>query len=219
MSVAARAEEILSYWFGPTPDDPAVMLQRAPFWFPTRERGLEIDAEIRRDFTPDYQRACRGELSDWTSQPRGRLALLLVLDQFPRHLFRDHADAFAQDPRALAIAQEGVELGVDRELRCVERVFFYMPFKHSEELAEQQQSVARYTELAEDAARQGLAGFLYALESAKDHLTVIERFGRFPHRNAALGRASTPEEIRFLTSEPQPARPAEEMMANRSSRG
>lgn len=204
-----RREQILAYWFGPEVDDVEIIDKRASFWFPSAETSPAIDAYLRGEFGDEFERACRGELAHWTAEPRGRLALILLLDQFPRNLFRDQAAAFAHDPAALAVAEEGLARGDDRALRAIERVFFYMPFMHSETLEVQRRSVALYSELLDEAPPAARSGFELVLAQAREHFVVIERFGRYPHRNASLGRSSTREELRFLETEPQPGRPAE----------
>ena len=128
-----------------------------------------------------------GAFDHWAETPRGTLALIILLDQFSRNLHRNSPEAFAADGKAREIARTAIERGIDRMLGEVERMFVYLPFEHSEDLADQDQSVRLFTSLGEDMTRY-----------AEDHRDVIRRFGRFPHRNAALGRTSTPDELAYL---------------------
>jgi uncharacterized protein (DUF924 family) len=174
---ARSAEEVLEFWFAET---------TRPQWF---ARSEAFDARVREALAPLHLRAARGELDDWAADPRGALALVLLLDQAPRNLHRGSADAFACDARAREIARAVVDAGLDRGLEEVERVFLYLPFEHSESLADQDRSVAL----------MGSLGTPLWTDYAERHRAVIARFGRFPHRNAIVGRESTPEELEFLT--------------------
>ncbi len=165
------------------------------FW---REAGPErwfkadpvFDAEIHKRFIATHEVAAAGQLASWEESAAGALALVLALDQFPRNLFRGMARAFATDVRALQVARRAIERGFDREFQPPLRNFFYLPYMHSEELADQERSVAYMRSIGDDNGSK----------FAEIHRDVIRRFGRFPHRNEALGRASTPEEIAFLKS-------------------
>lgn len=187
MSVAAP-QAVLDFWFG-RPGEPEHGQQRAA-WF---VKDPAFDARIRALFLPTVEAALNGDLDSWTATPRGALALLIVLDQFPRNLFRGTAKAFAGDAQARALAGKMVDAGFDQQLAPVERVFAYLPFEHSEAMADQERCVALCAALAEAAP-----GFESTLDYARRHRDVIARFGRFPHRNAALGRPSTPEEAAYL---------------------
>jgi uncharacterized protein (DUF924 family) len=170
-------DDVLSFWFS----DGA----RA-HWF---ERDDAFDAEVRRRFAGAYENARRGALGDWEQTLQGMLALVIVLDQFPRNMFRGSARAYESDAAALKLAQSGLCLAA--ALEPEQRRFLYMPYMHSEALAVQDQSVALFASLdAEDAAY------------AREHRDIIARFARFPHRNAALGRRSTAEEVKFLGIHP-----------------
>jgi len=149
-----------------------------------------FDAEIRERFLTTHEAAVAGRLSAWEATAEGALALVIALDQFPRNMFRGKARAFSADAHALAATRRVIERGFDLAIPMPERNFFYLPFEHSENLADQERGVA-LTEATGDAE---------AVKWAKVHLDVIRRFGRFPHRNATLGRVSTPEEIAFLES-------------------
>jgi uncharacterized protein (DUF924 family) len=163
------------------------------FW---REAGAQkwfnktpaFDEAIRLKFEPTHHRAARGEYDAWAETAEGALALLILLDQFPRNLYRGSAHAFATDGKARAVARRAVERGFDRATEPVLRNFFYLPFEHSEDLADQDFGLALCAE----------AGDADNLKWASLHRDIIARFGRFPHRNANLGRATTPEEQAFL---------------------
>lgn len=180
--------DILDFWFG-KPDSEEYGRPRK-CWF---EKNPAFDEEIRRRFLPLLEAAAAGQRDDWASQPESLLALIVLLDQFPRNLFRDTPRAFATDGMALALAQQAVAEGFDVRLRPLQKVFVYLPFEHSEEIAMQDRSVALFTALAGNGEE-----FASYLDYAERHREVIRRFGRFPHRNAILGRASTPEEIEYL---------------------
>ncbi len=180
--------DILDFWFG-KPDSEEYGRPRK-CWF---EKNPAFDEEIRRRFLPLLEAAAAGQRDDWASQPESLLALIVLLDQFPRNLFRDTPRAFATDGMALVLAQQAVAEGFDVRLRPLQKVFVYLPFEHSEAIAMQDRSVALFTALAGNGEE-----FASYLDYAERHREVIRRFGRFPHRNAILGRASTPEEIEFL---------------------
>ncbi|WP_338871313.1 DUF924 family protein [Myxococcus stipitatus] len=186
------AEGVLDFWFGQPADpvrNPACIRPRA-VWF---ERDPAFDAECRERFMELHERAAAGELCHWRDEPRSCLALLLLLDQVPRNLFRGTPRAFATDARARAVARHALARGLDLTLPSVWRWFMYLPFEHSEELHDQRLSVSLFQLLT-----MHHSGSDESLGWARRHLVVIERFGRFPHRNIALGRTSTPEEARFL---------------------
>lgn len=178
--------EVLDFWFG-APGSPEHGTARA-LWF---TKSADTDAQMRARFGAELETALRGERDGWATTPCGALALILLLDQFTRNIHRDTARAFAGDAKALILARKLVEDGADQALPPHERWFVYMPFEHSERLADQHEGVRLFERLASD----GLAD---PLPWAIKHREVIQRFGRFPHRNEILGRASTPEEIAFL---------------------
>ena len=183
----SRVDQILDFWFG-RPDESDYGKQRS-FWF---NKKPEFDQEVRTRYSSDYEKAIAGQLDHWRDAPRSCLALILLLDQFPRNMFRGTAQAFASDPQALSTAQHAVANGFDQELLTVQRWFVYLPFEHSENLAHQRQSTELFATLSNDS--DSVATIDYAVR----HRLVIERFGRFPHRNKILGRATTPEEAEFL---------------------
>jgi uncharacterized protein (DUF924 family) len=185
----------LQFWFGAS-DDATVTArdQRALWW----SKDPAVDADMRRRFERLVLDAEAGRLDGWRATPQGRLALILLTDQFPRNIYRDTADAFRFDPRARALCLEGLERAADRALPLIQRVFFYLPLEHSESLPHQQLSVTLFEALAAEAPealRPVFAGFA---EFARKHRDIVGRFGRFPHRNALLGRRSTPEDLEFL---------------------
>lgn len=179
----ARGERILAFWFGTTTLADPIEFREA--WF---KRDDGFDQTIRTNFAEDVDRALDGELDGMANTPEGALALLLLLDQFPRNMFRGTPKAFAGDERARKIARAALARGFDAAMSASHRIFLYLPFEHSENIADQERSVALFATLNDPRA------YDYAVR----HKDVIARFGRFPHRNAALGRASTPEEIEFL---------------------
>ena len=168
-------EAVLSFWREAGPKR----------WF---AQDAAFDAQVRERFLATHEAAAAGRLASWEDSAEGALALVIALDQFPRNMFRGTARAFSTDALALAAARRAIERGFDRTIAMPERNFFYLPFEHSEKLADQERCLA-LTEATGDAE---------AVKWAKVHLDVIRRFGRFPHRNAALGRVSTPEETAFL---------------------
>ena len=177
------ARDILDFWFGPPPH-----AARAE-WF---RKDPAFDAMIVARFGAAIEAAVSGAFRDWRSEPRAALALVLLLDQFARNAFRDTPRAFAGDGEALATTIDIVDAGLDRALDTYERWFLYMPLEHAEDPAMQQRSIALFARLAHD------TGDPAPLEWAEKHAAIVRRFGRYPHRNSILGRASTPEEIAFL---------------------
>ena len=161
-------------------------------------KNPESDDEIRRRFESWVIKAGSGELDNWASNPQDRLALILLTDQFPRSIYRDLAKAFAFDSKALSLAHTGIDAGFDAALRPLEKVFFYLPLEHSESPADQKQSVSLFQKLVDDASPDQKPTFAEYLDFAARHRDIISRFGRFPHRNKALGRISTSEELSFL---------------------
>jgi len=191
-----RIEDILEFWFGPLADDETYPEQKALMWF---NGGSQVDQTIQDEFGQDLERAIQGALGDWSTIPRGRLAAIILIDQFSRNIYRGSPKAFTQDPQALALTLEGLTQGVDKRLRPVEAWFFYLPLMHAEDRALQRQSVACYSHLAENVAPAIEFPMKNALDYAKRHQEIIERFGRFPHRNDVLQRVSTDAERDFLT--------------------
>jgi uncharacterized protein (DUF924 family) len=185
---------VLGFWFGSDPGNPGEVEKKAPQWFTA---DSAVDAEIRRRFGDDWTAATRGEL-DWAAEPRGALALVILLDQFSRNLERGRAAAFAHDARALALAQHAIEAGFDRRLHPAERYFLYLPFEHGEDPALQRRAVDLFSGLAAATGPEWAWLTEAGVRWAQTHQEIIQRFGRFPHRNLALGRRSTPAEERYL---------------------
>lgn len=161
-------------------------------WF---SRNEALDAEIEADYADLHFKASRCELSDWEETPEGTLALLLLLDQFPRNLFRGSAHSYATDPLARTTAHRALAKGFDKRVEPVLRPFFYLPFEHSEEMEDQKFSVSLFEKHRDE------TGDAEPLKWAIVHLELIDRFGRFPHRNAALGRQTTAEEQAYLDND------------------
>ena len=176
MTNQARIEEVLKFWFDDlSPDD----------WFESNEA---VDSHIRERFQELHEALLEQVPETWRSSARGCLAAVIVLDQFPRNMYRGTSRAFAADSAALSLAKEALARGFDRELSIDERKFLYMPFEHSENPAEQERSMELFGTLESE----------LDLDYARRHKEIIDRFGRFPHRNEALGRISSPEEIEFI---------------------
>jgi uncharacterized protein (DUF924 family) len=193
----ARRDAILSFWFGPADAPLTATVTR---WF---QRDDALDAQIAREFGDDVAAAAAGEHAAWTAEPRGALALVVLLDQFTRNAFRGTPGAFAFDPQALAITQAALTDGTDRALGWLERYVLRMPLMHAEDRAVQDASVAAFAALHAEASAAGAAPAVVeilagAVDYARRHAAIVARFGRYPHRNAILGRASTDEELAFL---------------------
>lgn len=191
-----RAEEILEFWFGEL-DEEGWDFDRGRYelWF---GRSDETDRIVSERFGADARAAAEGRLDHWAAEPRGRLALLILLDQFPRHIHRGKPEAWAQDPKAQRIVLEGLELGHDQVLRPVERSFFYLPLEHAEDRGLQARSVELYERLAAAAPSSVKDRYDSFLQYAIRHKEIVDRFGHFPHRNEILGRPSSEEEKAFL---------------------
>ncbi len=195
MTMIRDHEEVLDFWFGDLDDQGLVAPEYAQRWW---RKSPEFDNEIRDRFGATLEALAAGDCHSWLETTRGHLAAIVVLDQFSRNLFRDQGTMYAHDARAQTLTEVGVALGRDRELPVDHRVMFYMPLMHSESLVRQERSVALFGALRDElsgAARQRLeSNFDFAVQ----HRDIVARFGRFPHRNALLGRASTPAELAFL---------------------
>jgi uncharacterized protein (DUF924 family) len=195
-----EARSVRDFWFGTAPLSAAALNRRILFWFgdESSARRRARDAHVRIRFGGLLDRAARGELVGWASGPRRRLSLIILLDQFPRSMFRGTARAFAYDSHALGLTLSGMQSAADAALSVVERMFFYMPLEHAESLEVQEESVAAYRRLLAETPDELCEILASALRSAENHRSIIERFGRFPHRNRALGRSSTPAELEWL---------------------
>jgi len=179
--------EVLDFWFGRSHSPEFGKVQNK--WF---KKDADFDAEIVTNFLPQYELAVSGQLDSWQDSPENCLALIILVDQFPRNMFRGTPQAFATDNKALATAEYAVKHNFDRELLTVQKWFMYLPFEHSENLENQQKSVELFRELYGEPDSDSVIDF------AVRHFKVIERFERFPHRNQILGRETTPEEAEFL---------------------
>jgi uncharacterized protein (DUF924 family) len=207
MEDALRVRE---FWFGKPLTGPLqgeseaasralALKRRASLWFQANPQLTSRQDElIRSRFQDLVERAGRGELAAWADSPRRRLSLIILLDQFPRHIYRGTAQAFAYDTRALGLALSGMQSAADGALNVIERIFFYMPLEHAESTEVQDESVAAYQRLVTDSPVELRSTFEDALQSAEEHRALIRRFGRFPHRNHVLGRESTAEEEAYL---------------------
>ncbi len=197
------AREVNRFWFGPAPLGLHTLRERERLWFgahASAQERIATDDLIRTRFGDLIDRAAEGGLSAWASSPHRRLALILVLDQFPRNAFRGTARAFATDEQALALALSGIQAAADAALSPLERVFLCMPLQHAERLDVQEESVAAYRRLLDEAPSELRPFFAAAHAAAERHHAIIHRFGRFPHRNEVLGRLSTPEELLYLAN-------------------
>lgn len=184
--MTASAQEVLDFWFA---DETAVR------WF---VRDDELDQAVRERFADTLDAAAAGTLEHWAATPRGWLALLIVLDQFSRNIYRDDARAFAQDAKAQALTLEGLQRRDDEALAPLERLFAYLPLEHAEDLALQWRAVTLFRALALQAAPSARGQYEVYLDYARRHCEIVTRYGRFPHRNALLDRPSTPDELAYL---------------------
>ena len=187
-----QIDAIHDFWFGPLDEAGLCAPDKHDLWFKASE---DDDALIHERFSALTARATAGELQDWADSDRGLVALVVILDQFNRNIHRGSARAFAGDERALSLAQHAIETGHYQRLPAIHQVFLYLPLEHCEDLEVQEECVTLFEELAAVTGSQQIADFTrYAVA----HRDVISRFGRFPHRNAVLGRTSTPEELAYL---------------------
>jgi len=185
--VPSEADEVLDFWFGREAEPGYGEFREA--WF-RKDEGF--DREVRERFGGLYERAAAGDLDGWREEARSCLALVICLDQFPRNMFRGEGRTHATDAKALETARQAVDSALDRELPPLQRMFLYMPFMHSENLEDQRRSVELFERLAEEPGAPDVTSY------ATGHMEIVERFGRFPHRNEILGRETTPEEAEFL---------------------
>ena len=196
-----EARQVRDFWFGKLPLTAQTLAQRVKLWFPgdaSPEDLKKLDGIIRTRFGPLVLRAAEGDLASWADSPRRCLSLIILLDQFPRSIFRGTARAFTTDEQALAVTLSGMQSAADGALDVVERIFYYMPLQHCEVREVQDESVAAYRRLLTEAPQEIRGIFAESLQSAEKHRSIIEQFGRFPHRNRILERANTPEEEVWL---------------------
>lgn len=192
MSALASPEDVLRVWFGEPGSPP---LASAKKWFSKDEA---FDRALREQFQTTIEAGARGELEGWKATPRGLLSLVILFDQLSRNCFRGDPRGFAQDEHALALSLSALDSGQDRALSLVERYFLLMPLMHAEDVALQRRCVAEFEKVLAESDGDTRDLFTNAVDYAKRHAVIVERFGRFPHRNAILGRESTPEEVEFL---------------------
>ena len=185
-----RAGEVLDFWFGQEGDPEYGQFREE--WF---RKDPAFDASVTARFAGLYEEAAAGDLDGWREDAEGCLALVIVLDQFPRNMFRGDGRIHAEDDRALVASKYAVEHALDRELPAFMRMFLYMPFMHSESVEDQRRSVELFERLAGEEGAPDVVSYAVA------HRDIVERFGRFPHRNEILGRETTQEEAVFLTTE------------------
>ena len=188
-------QDVLSFWFEDAAQSPQTLGRRRAAWF---RNAPAFDRECADRFAATLEDAARGCLDDWAGAPHGRLALVIILDQMPRNIHRGSPTAFMHDAEAAAHCIAAVESGQDQSLSRVERIFLYMPLQHIEDLGLQRRSIELFESLASGVDEAWREYFADAANSARLHHDIIERFGRFPHRNRILGRKSTEEEARYL---------------------
>ena len=193
-----RIDEILSFWFKEQELSAPQIDRRMDTWF--GEDPL-FDHEIEKEFAADIEQACAGELNHWADEPRGRLALIILIDQFRRNIYRNTAKAFSMDKLALKLCVEGAMEKKDKGLTPIQKVFFYMPLQHAESAKVQAKSVELFERLAESVSPTYQETFLTIAQFAELHRDIIDQFGRFPHRNKLLGRENTSEEDEYLAGD------------------
>jgi uncharacterized protein (DUF924 family) len=193
-----RIDEILTFWFKEKELSAPQIDGRMDVWF--GEDGV-FDQQVANEFANDVERASDGELDHWAHEPRGRLALILLLDQFRRNIYRNTPEAFAKDRVALKLCVEGAAEKMDKGLKPIQRAFFYMPLQHAESRKVQQKSCEIYKHLCNAVSPTYKETFKTIAQFAELHADIVERYGRFPHRNKLLKRANTPEENEYLASD------------------
>jgi uncharacterized protein (DUF924 family) len=189
-------DSVLEFWFGTETDEKLIAEKQGPLWW---KKKPEVDRLIKDRFAATTQLAAEGGLTEWLQHRHGRLALILLTDQFPRNMYRDTPQAFDYDHLARQWCRSGLADGSHLQLNAAQRIFFYLPLEHSEFLEDQRQSVGLYTQLVEGLPADKRADFAGYIDYAQRHHDIVRRFGRFPHRNRILGRESTEAELTFLT--------------------
>jgi uncharacterized protein (DUF924 family) len=190
-----RMHELLNFWFGDIGRADLPTSDRTSLWFGNNEKVKE---KILKSYEQDYLDATQGKLDEWEKTPRGRLALIIILDQFSRYIHRSSEKAFTFDEKAQQLCFDGIEAKMDQALTLVERVFFYMPLVHAEDAAIQEKSIRLYQSLVSLSMRETTQVYQLFLAYAYAHFKVIKEFGRFPQRNTILGRTSSEAELAFL---------------------
>ncbi|MCH9694258.1 MAG: DUF924 domain-containing protein [Gammaproteobacteria bacterium] len=194
----SRIEAILSFWFKEQELSAPQIDRRMDVWF---SEDPVFDHEIEKEFADDVEAACEGRLNHWGTEPHGRLALILLIDQFRRNIYRNTADAFSKDQLALKLCVEGAMEKKDQGLTPIQRVFFYMPLQHAESRKVQAKSLELYNRLAEAVSPTLRETFLTVAQFAELHKDIVDQFGRFPHRNTLLKRENTPQEAEYLAGD------------------
>lgn len=190
-----RIHELLKFWFGDAGYADLPASNRTNLWFGESEK---VKSQLVQLFGKDFEDAKAGHLDSWAETPRGRLALIILLDQFPRYIHRNSQQAFTHDDKAQALCLDGLEQKMDHSLTLIERIFFYMPLVHAEKVNLQENSIRLYQNLTSLSMAETTQVYQLFLAYAYAHFRVIQEFGRFPQRNAALGRTSTQAELAFL---------------------
>ena len=196
----SNPKDIVDYWLGDSAESPKKALARHKIWY---RGGTIVDEEIREKFLPRVIQARAGSLGSWESSPEGALALIILLDQFTRNLFRGTPEAYAGDKLAHEIAERAVIAGLDKTLSVPGRIFLYHPFHHCEEAIGQNRGVELLETLAKEVPRKWRAHVQRSIKGFGGHRDVVVQFGRFPHRNNVLGRQNTALELTYLESEPE----------------
>jgi uncharacterized protein (DUF924 family) len=191
----SEQDRVLSFWLEPKPKTEEALSARQKIWF---MGGKEVDRQIDEQFRELVESAARGELDDWAAAARGRLALIILLDQFPRNIYRGSPRAFATDQKAVALSASGYDANLFDGLDAIDHLFLSLPFSHAEDLELQKRCVRHGVHYALTAPPEWKTLMRGGVDFARKHLDVIARFGRFPHRNAVLGRENTPEEEEYL---------------------
>jgi uncharacterized protein (DUF924 family) len=190
-----KTDDIITFWLGPALEGPDHALGRKDWWY---RGGPAVDDEIRARFGAEVDLACEGGLSEWEASPEGAFGLILLLDQFTRNLFRGTPDAWKGDPRAFRVVNQAIDAGLDKALHPVERIWLYHPFHHSESPANQDRGLGLLNALRAEAAAEWRPYVDQSIQGWTRHRNIVAEFGRFPHRNAILGRDETPAEEAFL---------------------
>jgi len=193
-----RIDAVLDFWFKEQELSAPRIDRRMDIWF---SEDPVFDHEIEKEFASEVAKASKGQLNHWASKPRGRLALIILIDQFRRNIHRNTAKAFSKDQLALKLCVQGAMEKADRELAPIQKVFFYMPLQHAESRKVQAKSVELYRRLAETVSPTLRETFMTVAQFAELHKDIIDRFGRFPHRNELLDRENTPEEDEYLAGD------------------
>ena len=193
--MSETADSVLHFWFGESDSAAEVSAGKSQLWW---RKDESVDRAIADRFGDTVESVAKGEFSHWHGSPAGQLASIICVDQLPRNFYRDQAQAFAYDDIAFDFAEQALSAQADLRLPPIRRVFMYLPFEHRENIAAQSRSVALFQTLADESGTADKPIFENFLDFAKRHYEVIEKFGRFPHRNRILGRPSTPRELEFL---------------------